>query len=105
MLESLISIMLSALSYFSFEFICYKLNLKFGLFESLRSNIEALNEEKNKKLRITSLIFILVISGIISIIFEIITNINTSYILDDILFILLFSFRNICFKNTLWEWV
>lgn len=95
-LNALMLIISGTLSVLLFEFLFYKLNLKFGSFESIRSKIERLNDKKNKKLRVTSYILIIVM-------YIILTKMKMSCIIQGILFGLLLSLRDICFKITFLE--
>ncbi|MEF9992671.1 MAG: hypothetical protein RRZ84_08940 [Romboutsia sp.] len=96
MLETLILIVSATLSILLFNIVFYKLNLRFGLFESIRSNIDHLSKEKNKKLKTSSYILVIVI-------YAIITTVKMSNIIQGIFLGLLFSFRDICFKSTFLE--
>ena len=59
----IISIILSMLL---FNFVFYKLNCKYKLFETPRSKIDNLNEKDKGKLRRVSFILIVIIIGIIT---------------------------------------
>ena len=89
----IISIILSMLL---FNFVFYKLNCKYKLFETTRRKIDNLNEKDKGKLRKVSFILIVIIIGII-------TRANMGPIIEGFIFGLLFSFRDICFKTTFME--
>lgn len=97
MLDALRLIVSGIVSILLFEFLFYKLNLKFGLLESIRNNIEHLDEVKNKKLRVISFIFIVIIHMILTV--------KMSHIMRGILFGLFISFRDVCFKMTFLEMI
>lgn len=84
------------LSILLFDFLFYKLNCRFNLFEPIRNKINNLNEENSRKLRIISYILVAIILMI--------TPVNiTSSMTYGCTFGLLLSFRNMCFKNTFIE--
>ena len=89
----IISIILSMLL---FNFVFYKLNCNYKLFETTRRKIDNLNEKNKGKLRKVSFILIVIIIGII-------TRANMGSIIEGFIFGLLFSFRDICFKTTFME--
>ncbi|MDO4925225.1 MAG: hypothetical protein Q3980_06140 [Turicibacter sp.] len=86
------------LSILLFDFLFYKLNCRFNLFEPIRNKINNLNEENknSRKLRIISYILVAIILMIIPV------NI-TSSMTYGCTFGLLLSFRNMCFKDTFIE--
>lgn len=53
------------LSILLFDFLFYKLNCRFNLFEPIRNKINNLNEENSRKLRIISYILVAIILMII----------------------------------------
>lgn len=93
MLDTLILILSVILFGLLFNYLFYKLNDRFGLFESIQNKIENLDEDKNKKIRMISYILVIVIVMIF-------IDWETNYIIKRVFFGVLFSTRDICFKNT-----
>ena len=69
-----------------------KLNSKYDFFKDIQSKINDLNEKKEHRLRISSYILILIIYGIMQ-------RVNMNLIVQGLIFGLLLSFREACFKN------
>ena len=69
-----------------------KLNSKYDFFKDIQSKINDLNEKKEHRLRISSYILILRIYGIMQ-------RVNMNLIVQGLIFGLLLSFREACFKN------
>lgn len=69
-----------------------KLNSKYEFFKDIRSKINDLNEKKEHKLRISSYVLILIIYGVMQ-------NTKINIIVQGLVFGLLLSFRDICFKK------
>ena len=69
-----------------------KLNSKYDFFKDIQSKINYLNEKKEHRLRISSYILILIIYGIMQ-------RVNMNLIVQGLIFGLLLSFREACFKN------
>ena len=69
-----------------------KLNSKYDFFKDIQSKINDLNEKKEHRLRISSYILILIIYGIMQ-------RVNMNLIVHGLIFGLLLSFREACFKN------
>lgn len=96
MLDAVMLIICVILSSLLFNFLFYKLNVKFGLFETIQNKIDDLDEDRYKKLRVVSYIFVIVI-------YVIVTMRQKNIMIEGILFGLLFSGRDICFKDTFIE--
>ncbi|WP_297133344.1 hypothetical protein [Terrisporobacter sp.] len=69
-----------------------KINSKYDFFKDIRSKINDLNEKKEHKLRISSYVLILIIYGVMQ-------NTKINIIVQGLIFGLLLSFRDICFKK------
>lgn len=94
MTDTVILIISATLSALLFNFIFYKLNCKFKLFEGIRSKIDNLNEEKKHKLRVISYVMVIIV-------FLVTHNMNS--LMQGLTFGLFTSFRDICFKDTFIE--
>lgn len=88
MMKMIILIISGAISMLMFD----KLNSRYAFFEDIRSKINNLNEKKEHKLRISSYVLILIIYGVMQS-----TKINI--IVQGLIFGLLLSFRDVCFKK------
>ncbi|MPM35034.1 hypothetical protein SDC9_81624 [bioreactor metagenome] len=88
MMKTIILIISASISMIMFD----KLNSKYDFFKDMRSKIKDLNEKKENKLRISSYVLILIIYGIMQ-------NTKMSIIVQGLIFGLLLSFREICFKK------
>lgn len=81
------------LSLLIFSFLFYKLNdNKRALFKSIQAKVNKLNEQKKRKLKITSNIFIFIAILILAIF-------NNSDIIAGLIIGLLFSIKDICFSQ------
>ncbi|WP_434799484.1 hypothetical protein [Terrisporobacter vanillatitrophus] len=87
-MKTIILIISASISMIMFD----KLNSKYDFFKDMRSKIKDLNEKKENKLRISSYVLILIIYGIMQ-------NTKMNIIVQGLIFGLLLSFREICFKK------
>lgn len=88
MMKMIILIISASISMLIFD----KLNSKYEFFKDIRSKINDLNEKKEHKLRISSYVLILIIYGVMQ-------NTKINIIVQGLVFGLLLSFRDICFKK------
>lgn len=88
MMKMIILIISGSISMLIFD----KLNSKYDFFKDIRSKINNLNEKKEHKLRISSYVLILIIYGVMQ-------NTKINIIVQGLIFGLLLSFRDICFKK------
>ncbi len=88
MMNAMILIISASITMLMFD----KLNSKCDFFKDIRSEIKDLNEKKEHKLRIISYILIFIIFGIMQ-------RVNINIIVQGLIFGLLISFRDACFKN------
>lgn len=88
MMKTITLIISASISMIMFD----KLNSKYDFFKDMRSKIKDLNEKKENKLRISSYVLILIIYGIMQ-------NTKMNIIVQGLIFGLLLSSREICFKK------
>ncbi len=88
MMKVIILIISASISMLIFD----KINSKYDFFKDIRSKINDLNEKKEHKLRISSYVLILIIYGVMQ-------NTKINIIVQGLIFGLLLSFRDICFKK------
>ena len=88
MMKTIILIISASISMLIFD----KLNSKYDFFKDIRSKINNLNEKKEHKLRISSYVLILIIYGVMQ-------NTKINIIVQGLIFGILLSFRDICFKK------
>lgn len=72
------------------------INAKYKLFKSIRSKINNLNEKRKRILSFISYVVIILIYATMQ-------SINISFIIQGLIFGVLFSIRDICFENNLDE--
>lgn len=72
------------------------INAKYKLFKSIRSKINNLNEKRKRILSFISYVVIILIYATMQ-------SINISFIIQGLIFGVLFSIRDICLKNNLDE--
>lgn len=72
------------------------INAKYKLFKSIRSKTNNLNEKRKRILSFISYVVIILIYAIMQ-------SINISFIIQGLIFGVLFSIRDICFENNLEE--
>lgn len=88
MMNAIILIISASISILMFD----KLNSKYDFFKDIRNKIKDLNEKKEHKLRISSYVLILIIYGIMQ-------STKMNIIVQGLIFGLLLSFRDACFKK------
>lgn len=77
-------------------FIINNINAKYKLFKSIRSKINNLNEKRKRILSFISYVVIILIYATMQ-------SINISFIIQGLIFGVLFSIRDICFENNIDE--
>lgn len=95
-MDTIILLISACLFALLFNFIFYKLNASFGLFVPIQDKIAHLNEKKQgKPLKIAYAIILIIV---------LVTPYNkVNAILQGVFYGLLFSLKDICFKNTFIE--